>query len=112
MSIYTSYAEQEHADHVAGCASEFQNCYSEAKSKVTHLSAQHGTRIHRARSLGLWVVTQDIAYYCRTTDAIAGSYEEFISAHPTEEAALAKAEKRWLDYNDIDFGRINVIAPL
>ena len=108
MSIYTSYAEQEHADHVAGCASEFQNCYSEARSKVSQLAAQHGTRIHRARSLGLWVVIDEVDYHCRATDAFAGTYEHFISAHPAEAVARGKAAELNSDPED----RFSVLPPL
>jgi len=108
MSNYTSYAEQEHADHVAGCASEFENCYSEARTKVRELAFHHGTRIDRARSLGLWVVIDEVEYYCNATDAFAGSYEHFVSAHPSEVVARRKVAELNSDPED----RFSVLPPL
>jgi len=105
---YTSYAEQEHWDHEAGCASEFDNCLSEAKAKLRELAIQHGTRIDRARSLGLWVVIDEVDYHCKATDADAGSYEYFISAHPSEGVARAKAADLNADPED----RFCVLPPL
>lgn len=91
MSYTDQY--QEHLDHVAGCASEFQNCFTEAKDECYRQATVHSQRINKAKALGLHVVVRDVEYYCRATDAFAGSYDEFICAFPTRLSALERAEK-------------------
>lgn len=86
----------EHLEHVAGSASEFQNCLTEANAARRELARVHAARIERAISFGLCVVVESEAYYCRATDAFAGSYERFVIALPSREAAEKHAERRCL----------------
>ena len=86
MSYYST-AEQEHWDHVDGSATEFQNCFTEAHAKVQELSREFSVPILRARSLGLFVVVQEMEYYCQSTDALAGTFNRFVAAFPTEQSA-------------------------
>lgn len=84
---------QEHLNHVAGEASEFQNCFSEAAEKCSQLAAEHSAPINRAKALGLFVVVREIAYYCQSTDGFAGTYKTFVCAFPSQAAADQKAHK-------------------
>lgn len=86
-----TYQEQEHIDHVAGSASEFQNCYSEADAVLRQRRSDFSVPVARARSLGLFVVVEEMPYYCRATDAIVGTYERFVVAFPTQRAADERA---------------------
>ena len=92
MSYYDT-AEHEHWDHVDGSATEFQNCFTEARAKVQELSSEHSAPITRALSLGLFVVVGEIEYYCRATDAFAGSFDRFVVAFPTMKSADAHIAK-------------------
>ncbi len=87
---YNTYAEQEHLDHVAGCATEFQNAY--ALSSIQSMGRGDG-KISRAKGLGLFVVVEEYPIYCRFTDAFIGNVSKFICAFPTRESAVAKATK-------------------
>ena len=112
MSIYTSQYE-EHLDAIAGEASEFQNCFTEAQNKVSKIAFEQAALIHRARTLGLWVVVEVSAYYCKATDALAGHYDHFICAFPTRESADQRAEALAIrNYEVGDFEQVKVIAPL
>ena len=88
-----SIQEQEHLDHISGSATEFQNCFTEARAKVQELNSNHSAPIVRARSLGLFVVVEEIEYHCRTTDAFAGIFERFVVAFPTKESADLRIAK-------------------
>lgn len=91
MSYYTTYAEQEHADYVAGCATEWQNTY--AQSSIQSMGRGDGHLISRAKALGLFVVVEESPFFCRHTDAFIRSITTFICAFPTRESADAKAAK-------------------
>jgi hypothetical protein len=93
MSYFTTIQEQEHLDFVAGEASEFQNCHSEAVAKCHRLASQHAIPISRAKALGLFVVVREVAYYCRATDAFAGTYDTFVCAFPSQASADQKVRK-------------------
>jgi len=88
---YNTYAEQEHLDHVAGCATEFQNAY--AFSSIQSMGRGDGHLISRAKKLGLFVVVEESPMYCRYTDAFIRNVSTFICAFPTRESAVAKATK-------------------
>ena len=88
---YNTYAEQEHLDHVAGCATEFQNAY--ALSSIQSMGRGDGHLISRAKGLGLFVVVEESPMYCRYTDAFIRNVSTFICAFPTRESAVAKATK-------------------
>ena len=79
--------EQEHWDHVAGSASEFQNCFSEAQSVASRLAAQYGKAINAVLAAGRFAVVLSAPYYCRATDAIAGSVEYLRGDFETREQA-------------------------
>ncbi len=89
---YTA-TEQEHWDHVDGSATEFQNCFTEARAKVQELNSSHSIPIVRALSLGLFVVVEEVEYHCRATDAFAGIFERFVVAFPTKESADLRIAK-------------------
>lgn len=88
---YNTYAEQEHLDHVAGCATEFQNAY--AISSIQSMGRGDGHLIARAKRLGLFVVVEESPCFCRFTDAFIRNVATFICAFPSREAAVAKATK-------------------
>ena len=92
-----SLAEQEHIDHVAGEATEFRNCFTEAEDKLAELSSAGFVNIHRMHKLGLFVLAQEIEYYCRATDALVGTYHVAISGFPTRagaERALSRQQQQ------------------
>jgi hypothetical protein len=64
--------EQEHLDHVAGSASEPQNCLSEARSSLSHHNAGSLARINRALQSGAYVVVSRGPWFCKATDGLAG----------------------------------------
>lgn len=84
---YMSEAEQEHFDHVAGSASEFQNCFSEAEMRRSQLNRKHAELIGPALDLGMFVVAEEVPYYCKATDACAGSYRSFRFAFHSRQQA-------------------------
>lgn len=71
---------QEHAEHIAGCATEFQNCYTEAEQKARQLNAENLAKIKDAVARGYFAVVKDLLYFCKATDAVAGSYIYFVRA--------------------------------
>jgi len=110
---YETLQEHEHYEFEAGAASEFQNCFTEAQSKVSQIAFEQAALIHRARTLGLWVVVEVSAYYCKATDALAGHYEHFICAFPTRESAAQRAEALAIQNCEIgDCEQVKVIAPI
>lgn len=78
---------QEHIEHVAGEASEFQNAFTEAGDVRRRLAYEHGAKISEGLAAGLFVVVQEVTYHCRSTDALVGTYESFVSAHQDRQAA-------------------------
>jgi hypothetical protein len=85
--------EREHLDHVAGAASEFQNCFAEAQHKAAELNRPGAAAVRRALSLGLCAVVCEAAYYCRATDAFAGTVTTLVVAVRTRADAEARAAK-------------------
>jgi hypothetical protein len=110
MSYYAT-AEQEHWDHVDGSATEFQNCFTEAHAKVQELSREFSAPIVRARSLGLFVVAEEIEYYCKATDALAGTFNRFVAAFPAEQSANDRVQRLYSKNLDRD-SRYIVLPPL
>lgn len=92
-ALSLSPAEREHLEHVAGEATEYQNCYTEAQQKRAELASAGSVNIRRMHKLRLFVLAQEIEYYCRATDAFVGTYHVAISGFPTRagaEQALSK----------------------
>lgn len=56
MNRVYSPAEQEHLDHVAGSASEFQNCAAEAQHACSEESGRESEKINRALAAGRHVL--------------------------------------------------------
>jgi hypothetical protein len=108
---YTA-TEQEHWDHVNGSATEFQNCFTEARAEVQELNNDHSAPIVRARSIGLFVVVREIEYYCRSTDAFAGTFDVFVVAFPTRESADARIAKLYARQSEWSETRYRVVSPL
>jgi hypothetical protein len=77
-----SPAEQEHLDHVAGSASEFQNCFSEAQSRCRTLAGQHRKAIDDVLAAGRFAVVTTSPYHCKSTDAFAGVIEYLRGSRP------------------------------
>ncbi len=106
---------QEHLDHVAGEASEFQNCFSEAAEKCFQLRTEHSAPINRAKALGLFVVVREVSYYCQSTDGFAGTYDTFVCAFPSQAAADQKVDKlcnpERQSYGDGDYS-YRVVRPV
>jgi hypothetical protein len=92
MRNVMSAAEQEHWDHVAGSASELQNCFEEAQGRRRQLHSQNAERIARVRGFQMFAVVEEVPYYCKATDAFAGSYQIFRVGFKTREAADAYME--------------------
>ena len=109
MSYTDQY--QEHLDHIDGSATEFQNCFTEAHAKVQELSREFSAPIVRARSLGLFVVAEEIEYYCKATDALAGTYNRFVAAFPAEQSANDRVQRFYSKNLDRD-SRYIVLPPL
>jgi hypothetical protein len=106
-----SIHEQEHLDHISGCATDFQNSFTEARAEVQELSSDHSAPIVRARSLGLFVVVREIEYYCRSTDALAGTFDIFVVAFPTRESADARIAKLYASQPEWSETRYRVVSP-
>ena len=78
---------QEHADYVAGCASDLQNAYA-------HSRAEHDSGMAEIKALvaqGLHVVVMSGPAYCRTTDACIGERHIILSAHLSRAVAERRA---------------------
>ncbi len=89
-----SPAEQEHVDHVAGSASEFQNCFSEARSRRLNLAFAGSKAIADLLAAGRFVVVEENPYHCRATDAVAGMVAAPIGHFASREEADAFAAPR------------------
>lgn len=79
--------EQEHLDHVAGCATEHQN--SHAQSQIENNARESVTegKIAKLTGLGLHVAVEISTAYCRVTDGIIGTHTCILGAFPCKEAA-------------------------
>jgi len=89
-----SEQEQEHFDHVAGSASEFQNCFAEAGMVRARLASEGSARINALLAAGRFVVVEESPYYCKATDAVAGMVKDVVSHHASREEAEAAAAPR------------------
>lgn len=79
--------EQEHLDHVAGSATEHQNCHMESQ---IHNSAKEGltsAKICQMNNLGLHVAIEVTTAYCRVTDGIIGTHTIILGGFVTKGAA-------------------------
>lgn len=70
-----SPAEQEHLDHIAGSASEFQNCFAEAGMARCRVAGEAREAIDKALAAGRFAVVSTSPYFCRVTDAFVGVIE-------------------------------------
>lgn len=86
-----SEQEQEHWDHVADCASELQNCFSEAQSAANHQAADYRKAIDEVLAAGRFAVVLRCPYYCKATDAVAGSVEYLRGSFATRDEAYVAA---------------------
>jgi hypothetical protein len=87
-----SEQEQEHWDHVAGSASEFQNCYEEAGIRRVQIAAGEDEKIAAALAQGLFVVVNEQPHYCRVTDAVTGTVRYFDTAHLSIRRAIQRRD--------------------
>ena len=90
-------AYQEHLDHVAGEASEFQNCLTEAGQHLSARRTAEAQKIGAALQAGQFVVVSEAPVYCRATDALVGTCTGFVGAFaerlPAEIAAAHHARE-------------------
>jgi hypothetical protein len=104
--------EQEHLDHVAGSATEHQNCHQQ--STIEH-NNREGTVKHQIvalNALGMHVVVGETTAYCRTTDGIIGTHTSILGAFPYDFAAAAFVGM-YLDKTGYDPDEhIHVVSPL
>lgn len=103
-----SPAEQEHYDHVAGSASELQNCFSEAGATRCRLAAVAFGPIANALLAGEFVVVEDAPYHCKATDAFVGVIPTRLASFDTREAAEAHANALSADPSVFD-GQVYVL---
>jgi len=87
--------EQEHWDHEAGAASEFQNCVTEASQDLSSQNSKSAQQIAEALKAGRFVVVVEAPAYCRATDAIVGTHVCFVQSFaerlPAEISASLRA---------------------
>jgi hypothetical protein len=86
---YISPAEQEHLDHVAGSASEFENCFSEARSVASRHNSEGQSKIAALVAAGRFVVVCGYPHHCKATDAFAGTIAQRRSDHASRAEADA-----------------------
>lgn len=91
MNRLLSEQEQEHLDHVAGSASEFQNCFQEASISRCHVAGEARKAIDDVLNAGRFAVVSTSPYFCRVTDAFVGVVEHLRGDFATREAADAAA---------------------
>lgn len=82
----------EDRDHEAGCATEAQNCYSEAEMDFREVAFKVKAGIQQHLAQGKFVLTGSHDYYCQATDAVVGIIEGLVSFHATREEAEAQLE--------------------
>jgi hypothetical protein len=87
---------QEHLDHVAGSACEFQNAYALSRSEFRSGFAA----VQAVIDLGRFAVVVEVPAYCRFTDASLGVSYHIESQHSTREAADAAAEELAMQWGD------------
>jgi len=72
-----------------GSAVELNNCLEEAQITCARLNTDASHRINVALSLGKFLVVATIPYFCRSTDALAGTHKQLVSCHDTRAEADA-----------------------
>ena len=82
----------EDRDHEAGCATEAQNCYTEAEMEFREVAFKVKAKIQQHLAQGLFVLTGSHDFYCQSTDAVVGIIEGLVSVHATREEAEAQLE--------------------
>jgi hypothetical protein len=97
MNLY-----EEHFDYEAGCASEAENCYEEARARCASLDQR--SRAYFLTRRGQFVVCAKHDYYCRATDAYAGSYVRIVRICNSLERAQALAATHPSDWQLEDEG--------
>ena len=80
---------QEHADYVAGCASDHQNAY--AHSQIQHRSGM--AEVQALVAQGFHVVVMSGPAYCRSTDALIGTSHHVVSYHLARKVAEYRCAK-------------------
>jgi len=78
--------EQEHWDHEAGVASEFQNSF--AVSKMTTTVKREDERIAQLRREGHYVAVSECEVCCRFTDALIGMARTVIGTARTRAGSV------------------------
>jgi hypothetical protein len=86
-----SEQEQEHVDHVAGSASEFQNCFEEATLARCRIAGDYRQAIDNVLAAGRFAVVSTSPYFCRVTGAFVGVVEHLRGDYASREAADAAA---------------------
>lgn len=88
-----THLEQEHNDHVAGSASEHQNCLTEANMTLFQRNGAVRAKVDRLTDLGQFPVVSSAPAYCHATDAILGdqlSIVKIFSARPAADAEVRR----------------------
>lgn len=76
----------------SGAGNESRMCLEEAQITCARLNTDASHRINVALSLGKFLVVATIPYFCRSTDALAGTHKQLVSVHDTRaEADAAQA---------------------
>lgn len=70
---------------------EMQNCLSEAAMACAEFNAAQRVKIDAAVNAGRFAIVGRSAWYCKSTDALAGTAFAFVSDHATREEAEAEA---------------------
>lgn len=93
-----THQEQEHIDHVAGSASEFQNSFAQSQIEHHHANIDTVVRIAELVEAGRFVVVGSCPAYCRVTDAVVGEHVNI----EADFATRAEAEAHCARYTDLD----------
>jgi hypothetical protein len=88
-------AYQEHLDHIAGSASEFQNCYTEAGQAMRAHNYQTDQSVAALVAAGSFVVVASDTWHCRATDAVVGEGRYLRSHWDTREEADAAVRRAY-----------------
>jgi hypothetical protein len=85
--------QAEHDEHVAGEASEFDNCLREAGDVVRENNYLTDRSTGALVAAGAFVVVGASTYYCRSTDAVVGEWRTLDSHWETRAEADAKVRR-------------------
>lgn len=78
---------QEHADYVAGSASDHQNAYAHSRAEFDNGMGE----IRKLVAQGLHVVVMSGPAYCGSTDAVIGDRHHVVSSHLSRKVAERRA---------------------